>query len=126
MDDELDELEGKTTGTRTIIWDLTKLDDPIVAAEYSAPVNATDHNLYIKGNLMFNSNYVSGLRVVDISDRTHPKEVGFFDTVPVGDNGPGFGGSWSNYPYFKSGTIILTSMKEGLFVVRNQQAPALP
>ena len=27
-------------------------------------------------------------------------------------------GSWSNYPYFESGTIAVTSQKEGLFLVR--------
>jgi hypothetical protein len=38
--------------------------------------------------------------------------------VPVGENTPGFAGSWSNYPYFKSGTIVVTSVSEGLFAVR--------
>ena len=28
------------------------------------------------------------------------------------------GGAWSNYPYFSSGNIIITSGMEGLFVVR--------
>ena len=34
---------------------------------------------------------------------------------------PGFGGSWSNYPYFKSGTIIVTSGSEGLFVLTKRE-----
>ena len=126
QDDELDELQGKTKGTRTIIWDLQKLDDPVVVGQYEAPVNASDHNLYIVGNRMYNSNYTSGLRVVDISDRTKPKEVGFFDTVPVGPEAPGFGGSWSNYPFFKSGTILVTSGNEGLFLVKDQTTNLTP
>ncbi|HEU5049814.1 MAG TPA: choice-of-anchor B family protein [Gemmatimonadales bacterium] len=126
QDDELDELEGKTKGTRTIIWDLQKLDDPVVVGQYEAPVNASDHNLYIVGNRMYNSNYVSGLRVVDISDRTKPKEIGHFDTVPVGADAPGFGGSWSNYPFFKSGTILVTSGNEGLFLVKDQTTNLTP
>lgn len=125
-DDELDEMEGKVKGTRTIVWDMQKLDDPIVAAEYVAPIDATDHNLYIKGNRMYESNYVSGLRVLDITDRLKPKEVGFFDTVPVGPEAPGFGGSWSNYPFFKSGTIVVTSGAEGVFMLRDQEVAPVP
>ncbi len=126
QDDELDELQGKAKGTRTIIWDLQKLDDPVVAGQYHAPVNASDHNLYILGNRMYNSNYESGLRVVDITDRVNPKEIGFFDTVPVGQDAPGFGGSWSNYPFFKSGTILVTSGREGLFLLKDQTTSLTP
>jgi hypothetical protein len=75
---------------------------------------------------MFESNYVSGLRVIDIIDPARPVEVGYFDTVPFGDNTPGFAGSWSNYPYFPSGTIVVTSMREGLFVVRHRPEAPTP
>ncbi|HEX6063643.1 MAG TPA: choice-of-anchor B family protein, partial [Longimicrobiales bacterium] len=95
MDDELDELSGTTPNTRTIIWDLTDLDDPQVAEMFLSPTAASDHNLYIKGDTMYQSHYKAGLRVVDISNRTKPVEVGYFDTVPYGENNPGFGGSWS-------------------------------
>ena len=125
MDDEGDEVAGVTPRTRTIIFDLTDLDDPQVAEMFLSPTAASDHNLYIKGDTMYQSHYKSGLRVVDISNRTKPVEIGYFDTVPYGENNPGFGGSWSNYPYFKSGTIVVTSMNEGLFVVR-KKAPAKP
>lgn len=125
MNDELDELAGSTPNTRTIVWDLSDLDDPQVAAMYLSPTGATDHNLYIKGDTMYQSHYVAGLRIVDIADRRSPKEVGFFDTVPYGANTAGFGGSWSNYPYFKSGILIATSMNEGLFVLKKKE-PAKP
>ncbi|MGQ0816155.1 MAG: choice-of-anchor B family protein [Gemmatimonadota bacterium] len=121
MNDELDELAGTTPRTRTIIWDLSDLDDPQVANMFLSPTAATDHNLYIKGDTIYQSHYLSGLRVVDIKDRRNPVEVGFFDTVPYGENRPGFGGSWSNYPYFKSGIIIATSMNEGLFILKKQE-----
>lgn len=81
---------------------------------------ASDHNLYVSGNLMYQSNYLSGLRILDISDPENPREVGFFDTVPSGLDGPGFAGSWSNYLFFQSGLIPVTSIKEGLFVVRKR------
>jgi hypothetical protein len=49
-------------------------------------------------------------------------EVGSFDTSPFG-TGPGFGGAWSTYPFFDSGTILITSMQEGLFMVKKRTRP---
>jgi hypothetical protein len=31
------------------------------------------------------------------------------------------GGSWSNYPFFQSGLIIVTSGNEGLFLVKRRR-----
>jgi len=118
MGDELDESGGNVTNTRTLIWDLADLDDPILAREYMAETKATDHNLYILGNTMYQSNYKSGLRVLDISDPENPQLVGNFDTVPYGGDDASMTGSWSNYPFFKSGVVVVTSSREGLFVVR--------
>ncbi|WP_457653725.1 choice-of-anchor B family protein, partial [Rhodocaloribacter sp.] len=120
MDDELDELQGKVEGTRTLIWDVSDLEDPQLVEEYVSNNKSSDHNLYIKGNLMYQSNYVSGLRIYDITDVEHPVPVGFFDTVPYGEDAPGFNGSWSNYPYFESGVIVVTSGKEGVFVLKKK------
>lgn len=120
MNDELDELQGKVEGTRTLIWDISDLDDPQLANEFYSGNLSSDHNLYVHGNLMYQSNYMSGMRIFDISDRINPVEVGFFDTHPIGSDRAGFEGSWSNYPYFPSGTIIITSINEGLFIVRKQ------
>lgn len=121
VDDELDEINGTTDGTRTLIWDVAELDDPVLVNEYVSANKASDHNLYVKGNLMYQSNYVSGLHVVDVSNVEAPIEVGHFDTVPWGSDKPGFGGSWSNYPFFKSGLIIVSSGEEGLFVLKRSR-----
>ena len=123
MDDELDEVGGSVKNTRTLVWDLNDLDDPVLAKEFMGTTAATDHNLYVRGDRMYQSNYVAGLRVIDVSDPTNPKEVGYFDTVPYGENVPGFGGTWSNYPYFKNGVVAVSSRREGLFLVRPRQAP---
>lgn len=117
QNDELDELIGNVTETRTIIWDLTDLDDPQVLAQFFNDNASSDHNLYIKDNLMYQSNYVSGLQVFDISDAANPKKVGYFDTFPFTEDAAGFSGTWSNYPYFKSGVVVMTSGTEGLFVL---------
>jgi choice-of-anchor B domain-containing protein len=118
MNDELDEMGGGVSNTRTLVWDISDLDDPILANEYLHETRAIDHNLYVLGNTMYQSNYTSGLRVLDVSDPVNPTPVGHFDTVPYGGDEAEFNGSWSNYPYFESGNIIVTSQREGLFVVR--------
>jgi choice-of-anchor B domain-containing protein len=118
LDDEVDELQGSVPSSRTIIWDVTDLDDPIVVGAHFGPNRATDHNLYIKGDLLYQSNYQYGLRVVNIADRERPVDIGYFDTAPTRSNEPGFGGSWSNYPFFPSGIIVVTSQDEGLFLLQ--------
>jgi choice-of-anchor B domain-containing protein len=127
MNDEGDELAGVVEGTRTIVWDLSRLDDPVVARMYIGPVMASDHNLFVKGNRIFESNYGSGLRVLDITDRTNPREIGFFDSAPMNQDEPGHSatqsGAWSNYPFFKNGIIVFTSVREGLFVVKVMGPP---
>jgi len=121
MNDEGDEASGLVSGTRTLIWDLEELEDPILVGEYVSDNKAIDHNLYIKGNLMFQSNYDSGLRIFDISDPENIRPVGFFDTYPWGEDGGGFLGTWSNYPYFDSGIVVVTSMNEGVFIVKPKE-----
>ena len=122
LNDEGDEASGLVEATRTLIFDLTELDEPEVAGEYLGPTSAIDHNLYIRGNLMYQTNYVEGLRIVDITDPENPTEVGFFDTVPYGknDNSPVLG-AWSNYPFFKSGVIVVTSGREGVFFLKKKK-----
>lgn len=122
LGDELDETGGKGEagkGTRTLVWDLADLGDPILVKQHVGERKATDHNLYVKGNRMYQANYTSGLRILDISDPVNPREVGYFDTVP-GEDTPQMAGAWSNYPFFKSGTIVVTSVGEGLFLVRDR------
>ena len=126
MNDELDELGGNVTQTRTLVWDVTDLEDPVLALEHFADNASSDHNLYIQGDLMYQSNYVSGLRILDISDRENPEEIGFFDTVPWTPDAPGFDGSWSNYPFFSSGIIIVNSGKEGMFILRKSDRNLIP
>ena len=126
MNDELDELAGATPRTRTLVWDIEDLDDPVLLMEYLGSTQASDHNLYIRGDYMYQSNYVSGLRIVDISDPANPTEVGHFDTVPFGDDAPGFAGSWSNFPYFESGMIVVTSMWEGVFILKKRDTRPIP
>ncbi len=127
MNDEGDEGSGQIAGTRTLIVDVSDLDDPVLAAEHIANTKATDHNLYVHGNLLYESNYVAGLRILDITDPLRPVEVGYFDTTPFPFDEAGTDyGSWSNYPYFKSGTVVVTSQAEGLFMLKKSDRTLVP
>ena len=121
MNDETDEFNGLVDRTRTLLWDVQDLEDPILVKEIFLDTEAIDHNLYIRGNFMYQANYLSGLRVLDITDIENPTEVGFFDTVPYGADEPSFGGAWSSYPFFESGVIAVTSKAEGVFLVKKKE-----
>lgn len=121
MNDELDEMYNLTGQTRTLVWDISELDDPQLVKEFYHGSGASDHNLYIRGDYVYESNYQAGLRILDISDRENPVEAGHFDTAPYAEDAAGFGGSWSNYPYFDSGVIVVSSQNEGLFVLRHRR-----
>jgi len=121
LNDETDEtgsIGRSAEGTRTMIFDVADLEQPIMKKEYIGPTHASDHNLYVKGDRMYQSNYKAGLRILDVSDPVNPKEIGFLDTNP-GENTPGFQGSWNNYPFFKNGAIGVVSIGEGFFMVRD-------
>ncbi len=118
MNDEFDEFDlDSRQSPRTLIWDMTVIDDPIMILEFSAGAGSTDHNLYVRGNYIFEANYSSGLRIVDITDVFDPGEIAYFDTY-LENNEPSYEGAWSNYPYFASGTVLVTSQTEGLFMLQ--------
>ena len=126
LDDELDELVGTTPKTRTFIFDVAELDDPVLVGSVDGPSGATDHNLYVKGDRMYQANYQAGFRLLDISDPESPVEIGWFDTTPYQGDPPGFVGAWTAYPFFESGTVIVTSMYEGVFLLRPHPRRLIP
>ncbi len=117
-----DELDESSFGfnTRTIIFDVSDLDNPVVHFEYEADVQAIDHNGYVVGNDFYLSSYRAGLRIMDISDIENQNmvETKFFDTYP-GSNSANFDGAWSVYPYFASGSIVISDIDRGLFIVHD-------
>lgn len=120
LSDELDEVNFGNN-TRTIIWDVSDLENPIVIGQYVSTEAAIDHNLYTDGNLIFESNYRAGLRILDGQDvaNANLSEVAYFDVYPA-SNSAQFNGSWSNYPYFSSGIVAVSHIEEGLFLLRPQ------
>ena len=118
MGDELDEL---TTGgkTSTLIWDVEDLTAPVRFATFTNDTTAIDHNLYVKGDRVYQSNYRSGLRILDASGVGEGRltEVGYLDTWPEDDATAFSHGTWSNYPFFENGMVVVHGY-DGLFLVR--------
>ena len=123
FNDELDE-QNFGNNTRTYIMDIADLDNPFIVGYYEADVEAIDHNMYIIGDKMYQSNYLSGLRILDVNGAPEGslELVGYFDTNPSTDT-PAFDGTWSNYPYFPSGNIAVSSLTH-FFMVQPSAAIA--
>lgn len=133
--DELDELNTRvgalTGGTNTYYVEIADLDATDADGTYNGadvhvwvhPTSlATDHNMYVKGDLLFQANYTEGIRVLEIDEDALRAgegftEVGFFDVDP-GVNAPGFAGTWNVFPFLESGTIIASSLDEGMYTLR--------
>ena len=117
LGDELDEIELNLT-TRTHVFDVSDLDAPEYLYAHDLGTSATDHNLYVQGERVFEANYTSGLRVLRFGDLVSRDmvEMAFFDTYPD-SGGPGTEGAWSVYPYLPSGTILVSDIASGLFVL---------
>ena len=48
LDDELDELYGPDPRTRTMIWNVENLAEPVLTGSFFSEKQASDHNLYIR------------------------------------------------------------------------------
>lgn len=131
LDDELDEQRrngpAANQRTTTYIVDIEDLENPVFTGHYQSPAIAIDHNQYTLNGLSYQANYGSGLRIIDVSSLTSDptgagiREVGFFDCHPDDDSVGGratFVGTWSVYPYFQSGFLLLNSIERGLYSLK--------
>ncbi|HEX8385534.1 MAG TPA: choice-of-anchor B family protein [Rubricoccaceae bacterium] len=118
VDDELDEQNGMAATVRTIVLDFEDLDAPEVAFIHNGTLAVIDHNQYIVGDRVYQSNYESGLRILDVSrvGSGSLTEVAYFDTYPQGQSAQ-FNGQWANYPFFRSGTLLGNDINNGLFIL---------
>tara|TARA_B110000208_G_scaffold35097_1_gene46406 strand:- start:1734 stop:2975 length:1242 start_codon:yes stop_codon:yes gene_type:complete len=118
LGDELDEINygGRT---KTLVFDLEDLDNPILHHTYLGATNAIDHNGYTKNNSFFIANYTAGFREINTINIASGamEEEGFFDTYPSNNNA-NFNGVWSVYPYFESGVIVISDINTGLYLVK--------
>jgi choice-of-anchor B domain-containing protein len=121
MDDEIDEFNNDHN-TRTYLWKVSDLTDPEQFSIYESSTEATDHNQYVHKGQVYQANYRAGLRILDASKIASGQltEVGFFDIVPASDSS-GFDGAWNVYPFFNSGSLIVSGIGQGLYVLKQEK-----
>jgi choice-of-anchor B domain-containing protein len=127
-----DELDSEH---RTIIFDVSDLEMPEYITSHYHTARAITHNLFIDGQFLYAANYMSGLRVLDIGPALRDGSyddiytVAYFDTFyqtqcPVTSSSCNtFDGAWSTYPYFESGTVLVSDISNGLFMLRPTDLP---
>jgi choice-of-anchor B domain-containing protein len=117
-----DETEEIQRGLFTQIYTMNVDDllNPFIVASYQGPDTTTDHNGYTKGSLLYVSHYRRGLVVFDVSVPEALREVAHFDTfLAPAANAAGTDGAWGVYPFFPSGTVVVSDISNGLFVLRD-------
>ena len=116
---KLHEKEEGSARTTTFIFDVRDLNEIKLISKYVHETEAIDHNLYVKGNYVYQANYMAGLRIFDLSEIASGNltEVAFFDTFPEKD-AIDFDGAWSNYPYYASGVVAVSNIDGRLFVLK--------
>ncbi len=118
LGDEFDELQNEHP-LRTYILDVRDLDNPSLLSYHETDISSIDHNLFVKENHVYQSNYTNGISILELDniDQGQLKRVAHFDTYPLNDR-PEFSGTWSNYPFFKDGLLIASDISGGLFILR--------
>jgi choice-of-anchor B domain-containing protein len=124
LDDEFDE-DRLGHGSRTYLWDVSDLGAPRQFASYTAATAAIDHNQYVVGDRVYQANYRAGLRILDLSRIAagELEERGFFDFWPTDDD-RGFNAAWNVYPFFRSRTLLVSGIDQGLYVLREGDGEA--
>lgn len=110
-----DELANAPIGS----YDVSDPSD-IVELDQFAPLetigsDVIPHNVHVWDDYLIISYYTDGGIIADASEPDNIIEVGNLDTYFA--PGAGFNGVWGAYPFLPSGTVLLTDIGSGLFVV---------
>lgn len=82
----------------------------------SSPGDAVvPHNVHVLGDFLITSYYADGVVIHDISDPSNMVEIGRYDTYP--GTSTSTTGNWGAFPFFPSGTLLVTDIDNGLFIL---------
>ena len=126
--DELDELQ-RGLNTHIYTLDIADLRTPSLVTSYIGGVTSTDHNGYTIGNRYYVSHYKRGLVIFDVTNPRSLEEIGSFDTyLSPQANSAGTDGAWGVYPFLTSGTLLVSDIENGMFLLRKNETlpPPVP
>lgn len=105
--------------TRTHIFDITDLDNPVVLGYYEMNTSAMDHSLFIVGDYVYEANLRAGLQIFDISHLPNTSLIpsGYFD-VDAASNSTTMNGAWSVYPFWSDNIVTISDTDRGLFITQ--------
>ena len=116
-----DELDERNLGLNTTLrsFSIADLTAPVALGVYTGSNNSIDHNGFVRGNRYYMSNYSNGLTILDITNPSSPRRIGFLDTYPA-SSAASFVGAWGAYPYFPSGVIAISDIDSGLYLAQDR------
>ncbi len=99
------------------VYDVSELDD-IEEVDQFRPLSTIGegvlpHNVFVWNQWLVISYYTDGCILVDAQRPENLIEVGNFDTVLPGEGS----GAWGVYPFLPSGTVLVTDIENGLYVL---------
>lgn len=102
------------------VLDISNLSNIDVTTTFNPEIdtNSIAHNQIINGDLLYVSSYHDGLQVYNISEPENPTKVASFSTYALDDH-DSYRGAWGVYPLLPSGTILVSDMQYGLFVLKS-------
>ena len=100
------------------VYDISDLSD-IRELDQFRPLSTINqgvlpHNVFVWNDFLIISYYTDGCILADASRPGNIIEVGNFDTLLPGEEGSG---AWGVYPYFTSGTVVVSDINQGFFVL---------
>ena len=125
-------LADETHGSPLKVIDTHDLSDLQVVSLLSSEVNpeSIPHNMMMRDGLVFVSYYHDGLQVFDVSTPEDPKKIAWFDTF-IESSHAGYAGAWGVHSALPSGRILISDIKNGLFVLelsveQTEVCPSVP
>jgi len=111
--------EGYDQGMTVI--DVTNVAEPSIVSTYKTRDGISIHNIRVIDRIAFISYYVDGLRIVDLHDPAHPREIGHYDTVPPAGETGIWEGAWG--VHVDGGLIYISDRSSGVYAFRFTEAP---
>jgi choice-of-anchor B domain-containing protein len=125
--DELDEVQIAGLATSIYTLDISDLRAPVFVATFTGGTTITDHNGYTVADRYYVSHYKRGLVIFDVTNPRSLREAAWFDTYLLPNaNTAGTEGAWGVYPFLPSGTLLVSDIENGLFLLKRNETQSTP